>query len=119
MLGKDGGCNVECACTWDPFVCKSKNHLLLCANSCYFNLIHIFNGSMFVYTQPFHNFESKDPLYSMSGQPSDGDNATNGGSRAWSCGTLKDGLDHLLQESDKCDEQEKNLNQMIQDLNLP
>ena len=101
---------------------NSKIHLLFCADFCYFNLMHRCNGSIYVYTQPFHSFKvllSKGFYSSMSRQPNSLDNTADGGSRAWSCGSLQDGLDHLMQESEKCDEQEKNLNRMIQDLNLP
>ena len=36
-------------------------------------------------------------------------------SRAWSCSTLTDGLEHLVQQARQCEDQELRVEQMIQD----
>ena len=36
-------------------------------------------------------------------------------SRVWSCGTLRDGIDHLVQEANEIDEEEKALEDLIKD----
>ena len=37
-------------------------------------------------------------------------------SRLWSCSTLRDGADHLLEEANQLDEEEKELAEAIKDL---
>lgn len=39
----------------------------------------------------------------------------NGSTRAWSCATLTDGIDHLMSETNKVEEQEKELMKLMQD----